>query len=114
MAGSRLSEGRGTGARLFGMMIPDYYRILEVHPDASPEVIEKAFKALSMKFHPDRQPPEKQEWATQKMKQINEAHYVLSDSRRRHDYLRFRRKAGLSVFWEEGLVGLARRFWNSP
>lgn len=95
------------------MTLPDYFRILEVHPDASTEVIEKAHKALSMKYHPDRQPAEKRAWATHKMQEINEAYRVLNDAKKRQAYVRFRKKAALAVFMDEGLLGMFRRFWGN-
>ena len=57
----------------------NYYDILEVARNASPEVIEKAYKALVKKYHPDLQPDEKKQMAENKIKLINEAYDVLSD-----------------------------------
>jgi curved DNA-binding protein CbpA len=91
----------------------DYYRILEVRPDASPEVIEKAYKALALKYHPDRHPPEKSKWATQKMLLIKEAYQVLSDPIRRRQYDEVRRRLYWEVFLSEGLLGLARYYLST-
>lgn len=64
----------------------NYYEILEVDKNASQEVIEKAYKALAKKYHPDlQQGAQKQEYA-EKMKIINEAYDVLSDSFKREQY----------------------------
>lgn len=64
----------------------NYYEILEVDKNASQEVIEKAYKALAKKYHPDlQQGVQKQEYA-EKMKIINEAYDVLSDSFKREQY----------------------------
>lgn len=86
--------------------MPDYYKILEIHPDASREVIEKAYKALSVKYHPDRHPPEKRDWATRKMQELNEAYSVLSDPIRREEYADQKSRELWRIWWENGLVGL--------
>lgn len=90
----------------------DYYRILQVHPDASEEIIDQAYKALARKHHPDAHPPEKQALANRKMQEINEARAVLMDPVRRAEYIRSRRIQVLRTFWSEGLTGLAR-MWAS-
>lgn len=65
----------------------NYYKILEVDKDASPEVIEKAYKALAKKYHPDLQESNMKQKAEEKLKLINEAYEVLSnpDSRAKYD-----------------------------
>ncbi len=93
----------------------DYYEILEVHPSASPEVIEKVYKALSMKYHPDKKPSEKKRWATRKMQELNEAYRVLSNPLKRRVYdskLARSQKTQemLRIFWENGLIGLVK-YW---
>lgn len=88
--------------------LPDYFRILQVHPEASPEVIEQAYKALARKHHPDGYPQERQAWANRRMQEINEARDVLTDPDRRAEYLRQRRLQPWRTFWREGLTGLAR------
>ncbi|MCA9795145.1 MAG: DnaJ domain-containing protein [Candidatus Eremiobacteraeota bacterium] len=62
--------------------MPDYYEILQVAPDAEPEVISFAYKALAKKYHPDHSGPEGQE----KMATINQAYEVLRDPARRAEY----------------------------
>lgn len=66
--------------------LPDYYEILEVHHKASQEVIEKAYKTLATKYHPDKQPRDRRSWAETKMKQINEAYFHLRDPQKRREY----------------------------
>jgi len=61
----------------------DYYEILQVHPKAEPEVILAAYRKLAQVYHPDRN---KNELATQKFQEINEAEEVLSDPDRRARY----------------------------
>lgn len=63
----------------------NYYEILEVSEKASKEVIEKAYKALAKKYHPDLNVNNKFE-AEEKMKQINEAFNVLIDDNKRANY----------------------------
>ena len=64
----------------------DYYEVLGVPRDASPEVIKKAFRKLAMQFHPDRN---NKPGAEDRFKEINEAYEVLSDPERRLAYDRF-------------------------
>ncbi len=65
----------------------NYYQILEVDKCASSEVIEKAYKALVKKYHPDLQESNMKGEAEEKIKLINEAYEVLSnpDSRAKYD-----------------------------
>lgn len=62
------------------------YEILEVSEKASKEVIEKAYKVLAKKYHPDLQKEGDKEHAEIKMKQINEAYEILSDDEKRNQY----------------------------
>lgn len=64
----------------------NYYEILEVDKNASQEVIEKAYRALAKKYHPDLQQGAKQQEYAEKMKIINEAYDVLSDSLKRQQF----------------------------
>ncbi len=62
----------------------DYYKILGVDKKATTDEIKKAYRKLAMKFHPDRNPGNKQ--AEEKFKEINEANDVLSDPEKRSRY----------------------------
>ena len=64
----------------------NYYEILEVSEKASKEVIEKAYRVLAKKYHPDGKPQEEKAKAEQRMKQINEAYDVLSNEEKRRKY----------------------------
>ncbi len=64
----------------------NYYEILEVDKKASPEVIEKAYKTLVKKYHPDLQNNENQKEYEEKMKDINEAYSILIDDYKRETY----------------------------
>lgn len=62
------------------------YDILEVSPKASKEVIEKAYKALVKKYHPDLHHPAKKAWAEEMMKELNHAYETVMDSEKRIKY----------------------------
>ena len=62
------------------------YEILEVSEKASDEIIEKAYKTLAKKYHPDLQPAENKKIAEEKMKKLNDAYSILSDKRKREEY----------------------------
>jgi len=87
----------------------DHYQTLQVIRDADAEVIERAYKALSMKHHPDRAAAEHRVESTRRMQRINEAYRVLKDpaARRRYDAtLPPPGASGWDQFWDRGLVGL--------
>lgn len=65
----------------------NYYKILEVDKNASPEVIEKAYKTLVKKYHPDLQESNLKQASEEKIKLINEAYEILSNpiSRAKYD-----------------------------
>ena len=69
----------------------DYYERLEVSKDASGEEIKKAYRRLAMKYHPDRNPGDKE--AEAKFKEINEAYEVLKDEQKRAAYDRYGHQA---------------------
>lgn len=64
----------------------NYYEILQVDKKASKEIIDKAFKVLAKKYHPDAHAEDKKEWAEQKFKELNNAYEVLSDDEKRMEY----------------------------
>ena len=65
----------------------DYYEVLGVSKDASDDEIKKAYRKLAIKYHPDKNPGDKE--AEAKFKEINEAHDVLSDKQKRARYDQF-------------------------
>lgn len=62
------------------------YELLEVSENASKEIIEKAYKVLAKKYHPDLQAEGEKLEAEKKMKQINEAYEILNDEIKRKEY----------------------------
>ena len=70
------------------MNLPDYYRILQVHEEAEPEVIEAAYRRLMRKYHPDLLPaPERDDdQAVARVQALNEAYQVLRDDEQRLAY----------------------------
>lgn len=64
----------------------NYYEILEVDRKASPEVIDKAYKTLAKKYHPDLQNENNKNLYAEKMKEINEAYDVLSNDYKKTTY----------------------------
>ncbi len=69
-------------------MDADYYAILLLKPDASPEEVHRAYRTLAMRHHPDRNPAPD---AAAVMARINEAYSVLSEPSRRRTYDRTQR-----------------------
>src|SRR5688572_4932157 len=65
-------------------MARDYYSILGVDKNATAEAIKKAYRKLAVKYHPDKNPGDKQ--AEEKFKELNEAYEVLSDTDKRKKY----------------------------
>ena len=65
----------------------DYYEVLGVQKSASTEEIKKAYRKAAMKYHPDRNPGDKE--AEARFKEVGEAYEVLSDDGKRQRYAQF-------------------------
>ena len=93
----------------------DYYEVLGLQKGASDDEIKKAFRKMAMKYHPDRNPGDKE--AEEKFKEVNEAYGVLSDADKKSKYDRFGHagvdpNAGFGGGGFGGFGGSARR--NGP
>ena len=64
----------------------NYYEILEVSENASDEIIDRAYRVLAKKYHPDTCPSSKSYWAENKFKEITEAYQILSNPALRKKY----------------------------
>lgn len=72
----------------------DYYRILEIERNASQEDIKKAYRKQALKYHPDRNPGDKQ--SEQRFKKAAEAYEILGDPEKKKQY---------DLYGREGLKG---------
>ncbi len=68
-------------------MAKDYYQLLGLPRDAGSDAIKKAYRKLALKYHPDKNPGDKQ--AEEKFKEITEAYAVLSDPEKKKQYDQF-------------------------
>ena len=105
------------------MLLPDYYAVLEVSSDATTEQIKRSYRRLARLYHPDlnKQAPDT------RIKQLNEAYDVLSDTAKRAAYdiqileekkyaimrevIRRQREAALrdsKLTWAQGVAGFVR------
>ena len=78
----------------------DYYEVLGVSKSASADELKKAYRKLAMKYHPDRNPDNKE--ADEKFKEICEAYEVLSDTQKRQRYDQFGHDGMKSAFGPGG------------
>jgi molecular chaperone DnaJ len=76
----------------------DYYEVLGVGKNASADDIKRAYRRMAMKYHPDKNPDDKE--AEKKFKECAEAYEVLSDPEKRQRY---------DQFGHEGLRGIGMR-----
>lgn len=81
----------------------DYYEILGVARTATDDELKKAYRALAMKFHPDKNPGDKA--AETKFKEINQAYDILKDSDKRAAYDRYGHGAFDGSFGRGGSAG---------
>ncbi|QXE89869.1 DnaJ domain-containing protein [Geomonas subterranea] len=65
----------------------DYYEVLGLKKGASAEEIKRAYRKLAVKYHPDKNPGDKQ--AEERFKEINEAYAVLSDPKKKEQFDQF-------------------------
>ena len=79
----------------------DYYAVLGVNKNASADDIKRAYRRMAMKYHPDKNPNDKE--AEAKFKECAEAYEVLSDPEKRQRY---------DQFGHEGLRGIGMRDYS--
>jgi curved DNA-binding protein len=97
-------------------MADDYYKTLGVEKNADAEAIKKAYRKLALKYHPDRNPNNRE--AEEKFKKISEAYAVLSDPEKRKQYESFgsdqfsRRYSQEDIFRNFDLNEILRGFGN--
>jgi curved DNA-binding protein len=84
--------------------IRNYYELLGVERNSSPDDIKKAFRQLARQYHPDMNPGDKA--AEEKFKEFNEAYRILSDPMARSQYDQFTR------FWRSK-KGRGKDFWGN-
>lgn len=87
-------------------MAEDYYTILGVEKNADGNAIKKAYRKLALKYHPDRNPNNKE--AEETLKKINEAYSVLSDPHKRKQYDQ-RDRHGADALSEDDIYEYLRR-----
>jgi molecular chaperone DnaJ len=83
----------------------DYYEVLGVQRTATEDEIKKAYRQLALKFHPDRNPGNKE--AEEKFKEATEAYEVLRDQEKRSIYDRYGREGMRVGASQQGFGGFA-------
>jgi DnaJ-class molecular chaperone len=78
------------------MKSKDYYQVLGIEKEASPQKIKEVYRKLAFQYHPDRN--RETPHIVNRMKEINEAYAVLSDPRKRRDYDTFHEQYGPSGY----------------
>ncbi len=81
----------------------DYYQILGVDKSATQDDIKKAYRKLAHKYHPDKNPGDKE--SENKFKEINNAYEVVGDPKKRNDYDRFGGNTGKYQQYANGQGG---------
>ena len=87
----------------------DYYQILGITPSADLVVIKAVYKALALKYHPDRN-KDNPDSAAKRMTEMNEAYSVLSDEQKRAAYDKSRRGSSEQDQFDEEHQGFSRPF----
>jgi molecular chaperone DnaJ len=93
-------------------MVKDYYNILEVDRSASERDIKKSYRNLSKKYHPDKNPDNKE--SEDKFKEVAEAYSILSDKEKKSNYDRFGDPSGQpqNPFGDMGMDDIFSQFFG--
>ncbi len=91
------------------MVQRDYYEVLGINRDASPDEVKRAYRKLAVKHHPDKNPGN--EAAEEKFKEASNAYEVLSDSQKRQIYDQ-RGHAGVNDMGFQGFTNMEDIFSN--
>jgi curved DNA-binding protein CbpA len=84
------------------VMIKDYYKAMEISPEATREEIKQAYRKLAMQYHPDRN--RNDPTCEAHLKEVNEAYDVLGNEQRRRQYdFLHQQNREKHVIYEEGL-----------
>src|SRR5262249_54672886 len=96
LSAQRPGAARGQGGGESVMAAPrDFYEVLGVKKSTSQDEIKKAYRELARKWHPDRNPDDKQ--AEERFKEIQQAYDTLSDAEKRKEYDAGARFAGFGA-----------------
>jgi molecular chaperone DnaJ len=93
-------------------MSKDYYGILGVTKESTDKEIKKAYRTLSKKYHPDKNPDDKE--SEDKFKEVAEAYSILSDKEKRNNYDRFGDPSGQpqNPFGDMGMDDIFSQFFG--
>lgn len=81
-----------------GVILKDPYEVLGVARNAAQDDIAKAYREAALKYHPDRNPGDKQTEAAEKFKEVAAAFEILNNPQKRAEYDRFGTSGGPSPF----------------
>ncbi|MDG6221493.1 MAG: DnaJ domain-containing protein, partial [Candidatus Thermoplasmatota archaeon] len=81
----------------------DYYEVLDVDKNASPEEIKRAYRKMAKRYHPDMNRENSKE-AEEKFKEVSEAYEVLADADKRAAYDRYGFAGVSESFGDQGFT----------
>jgi hypothetical protein len=81
-AGLTFENGNGSGSATSGEALPDYYELLQISPNADPDMIHRVYRMLAQRYHPDNTDTGDEK----AFRGITDAYKVLSDPEKRAGY----------------------------